>query len=259
MVPDRADTWTRWVYSGPNKPVTPIDDPYQMFARLYGDTQDRGDVASVLDELQADLDQLRNSLSSEDRRLLDEQTTLVRELEQELRASVDVGHAVPPLEPGVREEEANMPQLARLQTELLVQSFLKDFTRVATFQFTSSVADTVMSWLGIEGRHHDMSHKPDDDVAVQEQLTKINHWYCEQFAYMAKRLAETPEPGGDGSLLDNTLLVWTNELGKGNTHTLENVPFVLVGGGAGVPDGTIAHLWRAAQSVPDGTGARLRA
>lgn len=233
MVPDRADTWTRWVYSGPNKPVTPIDDPYQMFARLYGDTQDRGDVASVLDELQADLDQLRNSLSNDDRRLLDEQTTLVRELEQELRASVDVGHAVPPLEPGVREEEANMPRLARLQTELLVQSFLNDFTRVATFQFTSSVADTVMSWLGIEGRHHDMSHKPDDDVAVQEQLTKINHWYCEQFAYMAKRLAETPEPGGNGSLLDNTLLVWTNELGKGNTHTLENVPFVLVGGGLG--------------------------
>ena len=46
-----------------------------------------------------------------------------------------------------------------------------------------------------------------------------------------KRLAETPEPGGGGSLLDNTLLVWTNELGKGNSHTLDNIPFVLVGNG----------------------------
>jgi hypothetical protein len=48
---------------------------------------------------------------------------------------------------------------------------------------------------------------------------------------MAKRLAETPEPGGDGSLLDNTLIVWTNELGEGNSHSLDNVPFVLVGNG----------------------------
>ena len=64
-----------------------------------------------------------------------------------------------------------------------------------------------------------------------EKLTKINKWYCEQLAYLAKRLAETPEPGGGGSLLDNTLIVWTNELGKGNSHTLDNTPFVLVGGG----------------------------
>jgi mono/diheme cytochrome c family protein len=65
----------------------------------------------------------------------------------------------------------------------------------------------------------------------QEYLTRINRWYCEQLAYLVKRLAETPEPGGGGSLLDNTLLVWTNELGKGNSHTLDNIPFVLVGNG----------------------------
>ena len=47
---------------------------------------------------------------------------------------------------------------------------------------------------------------------------------------LAKRLAETPEPGGNGSLLDNTLIIWTNELGKGNSHTLDNIPFVLLGG-----------------------------
>ena len=50
-------------------------------------------------------------------------------------------------------------------------------------------------------------------------------------AYLAQRLADTPEPGGNGSLLDNTLLVWTNELGQGNSHTRDNIPFVLVGGG----------------------------
>ena len=44
-------------------------------------------------------------------------------------------------------------------------------------------------------------------------------------------LSGTPEPGGGGSLLDNTTIVWTNELGQGNSHTLDDIPFVLVGGG----------------------------
>ena len=65
----------------------------------------------------------------------------------------------------------------------------------------------------------------------KEKLTKITKWYAEQVAYLAKRLSETPEPGGSGSLLDNTLIVWTNELGKGNSHTLKNIPFICVGNG----------------------------
>jgi hypothetical protein len=66
---------------------------------------------------------------------------------------------------------------------------------------------------------------------VAGEADEINKWYCEQLAYLARRLDETPEPGGEGSLLDNTLIVWTNELGKGNSHTLNNIPFVLVGNG----------------------------
>ncbi len=88
-----------------------------------------------------------------------------------------------------------------------------------------------MRWLGIDEGHHALSHEPDSNDDALDKLTKINNWFCEQLAYLAKRLAETPEPGGEGSLLDNTTIVWTNELGKGNSHTLDNIPFVLVGGG----------------------------
>ncbi|MFZ4595490.1 MAG: hypothetical protein ACOYOF_14625, partial [Verrucomicrobiaceae bacterium] len=65
------------------------------------------------------------------------------------------------------------------------------------------------------------------------KLMKINTWFAGEFAYLAKRLSETPEATGDGNMLDNTLLVWTNELGKGNSHSLDNIPYVMVGGGAG--------------------------
>lgn len=126
-----------------------------------------------------------------------------------------------------------MPALSRMQIDLMIGGFAADFMRVATLQYAHSASDTVMSWLKIDGRHHDLSHKPDMDEQAQKNLTRINTWFCEQVAYLAKRLAETAEPGGQGSLLDNTTIVWTNELGKGNDHSHKNIPFVLVGGGLG--------------------------
>ena len=232
MVPERADTWTRMSYSGANKPIAPIDDPYQMFAKLYGRTKDRETLKSVLDSVTEDLKKVGSTVSAEDRRLLEEHAAFVREMEKELKDDRQaVGHAVPELEPGVRKENDRMPTISKMQIDLMVNSFAADFARVATFQITNSVGQPRMRWLGINEGHHELSHEPDTNKAAVEKLTKINQWYCEQMAYLAKRLAETPEPGGSGSLLDNTLIVWTNELGKGNSHTLDNIPFVLVGNG----------------------------
>jgi hypothetical protein len=233
LVPERADTWTRMSYAGPNKPIAPINDPYQMFNKLYGRLKDQESLRSVMDELQDDFARVRSVISTEDRQLLEDHASFVREMEQELSApsTLEAGHAVPELEPGVRADNDNMPKLAKMQTELLVNSFASDFARVATFQFTNSVGNARMRWLGVDEGHHELSHNPDSDEASQEKLTKINKWYAEQLAYLCQRLADTPEPGGEGSLLDNTTIVWTNELGKGNSHTLDNIPFVLVGGG----------------------------
>jgi hypothetical protein len=232
MVPDRADTWTRMVYAGPNKPIAPIDDPYQMFAKLYGRAKDQENLRSILDDLQDDLKKVGSVVSAEDRRLLEEHATFVREMEEELKAGDRaVGHAVPELEPGVKKENDNIPRTCKMQIDLMVNSFAADFARLATLQITNSVGQARMRWLKISESHHELSHSPDSDKKAQDKLIQINKWYCEQLAYLAKRLAETPEPGGGGSLLDNTLVVWTNELGKGNSHTLDNIPFILVGNG----------------------------
>lgn len=139
MVPDRADTWTRMSYAGPNQPLAPIDDPYQMFSKLYGSLKDQESLKSILDDVQADLQKLSSVVSAEDRRLLDEHATFVREMEQELNAPADsaaVGHAVPELEAGVKEENDNIPRISRMQIDLLVNSFAADFSRIATLQYT---------------------------------------------------------------------------------------------------------------------------
>lgn len=249
MVPERADTWTRMVYSGANKPISPIDDPYQMFNKLYGRMKDQESLRSILDDVRDDLKTLGNVVSAEDRHLLEEHAGFVREMEQELQASKkDMGHAVPEMEPGVRKDNNNIPQISKMQIDLMVNSFVNDFSRIATLQYTNSVGMARMRWLGIEEGHHELSHNPDTDTASVEKLTKINKWFAEQLAYMAKRMAETPEPGGNGSLLDNTLIIWTNELGKGNSHTLDNIPFVLVGNGLDFKMGQSLKLPRVAHN-----------
>lgn len=250
MVPDRADTWTRMCYAGPNQPVAPIDNPYLMFDRLYGQSKNRQVAASVLDDLLEDFRKVESLISVDDRRLLQDHVAMVRQIELDLerelefsKLSSSVGHAVPKLPPNVKEENDNMPQIARMQIDMLVNSFLADFARIASFQITNSVGEPKMSWLGIEEGHHSLSHEPDSNEAAYEKLIKINSWYCEQVAYLAKRLAETPESDGNGSLLDNTTIVWTNELGKGNSHTRNDIPFVLVGNGLGFKP-NVAHEFK---------------
>lgn len=252
MVPDRADTWTRMSYGGPNQPMSPIDDPYQMFDKLYGQQKNRQILSSVLDGLQDDYRRLSQMISTEDRQLLEKHLEMTRQLEKDLTTELssknaqqgdsadDVGHAVPNLPPNVEEQNDNMPLLTKMQIDLLVNSFAADFARVGTFQITNSVGQPRMKWLGIEEGHHSLSHEPDDNEEAYEKLIKINTWYCEQVAYLAKRLSEMPEPGRDGSMLDHTTIVWTNELGKGNSHTRNNIPFVMVGGGLGWKTG-VAH------------------
>ena len=251
MVPERADTWTRMVYAGPNKPVAPIDDPYQMFHKLYGRAKDREVLSSVLNGLTDDFKKVGEAVSASDRRLLDEHAQFVRDMEQELKAdrraqAEQAGHAVPVIEPGLKHENDHIPKICKTQIDLMVNSFVADFSRIATLQFTNSVGMAKMRWLGIEDGHHSLSHEGDNNEDAQTKLTKINKWWCEQVAYLAKRLAETPEPGGQGSLLDNTTIIWTNELGKGNSHTPDNIPFVMVGGGLNFQMGRALQL----QNVP---------
>ena len=234
LVPNRADTWTRMIYTGPNKPVAPIDDPYQMFHRLYGQMKDRESMRSVLDELREDLATVSSALPAEDRRILEEHAALVRGFEKEMASHhAEVAHAVPVLEQGIVEQNDQMPKISRMQIELVVASLAADFTRVASLQYTNSVGQPHMKWLGIEEGQHDLSHEPNSNEAAQEKLTKINTWYAGEVAHLAKRLAETPEPGGQGSLLDHTTILWTNELGEGNSHSLDDIPWLMVGNGLG--------------------------
>ncbi len=246
-VTDRADPWTRMSYAGPNKPIAPVSDPYQMYQKLYGQLTDRELLGSVLQDLDGDLKKVRKLISAEDRRMLDEHQALVRQMEKELReAGRQKLRAGPPtLEEGIADQNDNVPRLSRMQIDLLINSFVNDMARVATLQYTKSVGQARMNWLNIADNHHQLSHEPDKDETAQSKLIKINKWFCGELRYLLDKLSTTPEPGANGTLLDHTTVVWTNELGKGNSHTLDNIPFVLVGGGFGFTMGRSLQLEKA--------------
>jgi Protein of unknown function (DUF1552) len=249
-VTDRADPWTRMSYAGANKPIAPISDPYQMYEKLYGQMKDKENLQRVLDTVKGDLQRVGKLISAEDRRLLEEHQALVRQMEQEIANSKQQKlHAAPPaLGEGVADQNDNLPRLSRMQIDLLVNSFVNDMCRVATLQFTKSVGMARMNWLDIKDGHHSLSHEPDGNAEAVAKLTKINQWFAGELAYLVKKLSTTPEPGGSGTMLDNTLIVWTNELGKGNSHTLDNIPFLLVGGAPGFQMGRSLKLDKVAHN-----------
>ena len=255
MVPDRADTWTRMVYAGPNRPIAPEDDPHRMFKKIYGRARDNAVLATVLDDVRADLNKVRGLVGAEDRAILEQHESFVREMERRLAKSEPVGkpdggaddaehlgHALPEPDPALELLNDRIPEISDAQTDLLVDGFVRDHARVATLQYTNSVGGAKFRWLDIDEGHHTLSHEPDSNDDAVDKLTRINAWYAERVAALATRLDATPEPNGDGTLLDNTAIVWTNEMGTGNSHSLNDVPWVVIGGGLGWKTGRAMHM-----------------
>jgi hypothetical protein len=223
------------VYAGSNKPVAPIDDPYQMLNKLYGKMKDKATLLGLLDDVSDDLKKVSKKISKEDRRLLADHLDLVRAMESELKRADDkkLVHPEPELDPNIELVNDNTPEVSRMQIDLLVNAMANDMTRIATLQYMRSVGQARMRWLNVEEGHHSLSHEGDDNKNAQDKLRRINTWFAQELAYLTKKLADTPEPGGTGSMLDHTTIIWTNELGKGNSHTHDNIPFLVLGNGAG--------------------------
>ncbi len=232
-IPNRADPWTRMSYAGPNQPVAPIDDPRRMLEKIYGKMADKDSLVNIVDDVREDIKKVASKLGEEDRTLLDKHLSLVHDLEKELSREDDsdqLDHPVPDFDPDIELVNDNTPRISRIQIDLLVNAMANNMARVASLQYMRSVGQARMQWLGVEEGHHGLSHEPDKNTKAVEKLVQINEWFAGELAYLVKTLAETPENGADGSMLDHTLVVWVNELGKGNSHTLDNIPFVLIGG-----------------------------
>lgn len=233
-------------YAGNNQPMPVADDPYAVFDRVFsglspamGDTsmdRVRLERKSVMDYVLAETKAVRTKLDGDDRNKLDQHISALTNIEKRLQAppvsemgcrSPTVGNRLDP------KATANMPVVGKLQMDLAAAALACDLTRVVTLQWTWAESIQTFPWLGLGNfPHHTRSHAPDSDQDALEGLLKINEWYGQQFAHLVTALDSYPE--GDGTLLDNTVVVWGIEVAKGNNHSHKDIPFVMAGRAGGV-------------------------
>jgi hypothetical protein len=236
-----ADIWSRMAYAAADQPLAPMEKPQEVFDRVFADlnvsqsdlNRVRDQRKSVLDFVTGRMTNLRGKLGGEDRTKLDAHLSALRDIETRLSSAPLGASCAQPMAPGDMNtgDNANFPTILKLQTDLMVRALACNLTQVVSLQWSRSVSGVRYDWAGVSDGHHDLSHEGDSNSDAIEKITKINVWLAEQFAYLIEQLKSVPE--GDGTMLDNTLVVWGNELGRGNSHSRTQVPFVLAGRAGG--------------------------
>ncbi len=215
------------------------NDPRQVFERLFGggtpgETAEsrlrrERDRQSILDYVREDAKKLQKNLGATDRRKLDEYLAAVRDLELRLDSQHTAAANIP--DKDFRgERPRDYQQHLRLMADLLVLAFQTDTTRIATFMFAHDGSNRPYPFIGVPEGHHDISHH-EEKAEKKARIAKINRFHVEQFAYLLRQLKAIKE--GQGTLLDNCMIVYGSGIADGNSHNHNNLPVLLAGGGAG--------------------------
>jgi hypothetical protein len=233
------------------RPAPREDSPFRLFQSLTGlstadtGTQERLQARrqSVLDTVKEQFDRLlsRPRLGNADRQVLDMHFSSIRDLEVRTGESCKTDMQLETEVQGSANldisKDDNFPTYARLQVELLCLALACGQNHVATLMMGGGSSDIVFRWLGHTRGHHLISHRieswermgPLNDAL--ERLHEIDIWHAEQFALMCERLSAYQE--GDATALDNSVLLWVNELSEGKMHHFRDLPFVVAGSAGG--------------------------
>ena len=220
-------------------PMPPEVDPRLVFDRLFsngiaeetGESRAKRDLynQSILDLVTEDASRLKSKLGYTDRHKLDEYLTAVRELEQRIQQAEKFVASQPDfVKPtGIPKQ---YEQHLGLMYDMMALAFQSDSTRVATFITAHDGDDRPYPFICVADGHHTLSHHQNDQ-AKKEKIAKINHFHMEQFARFLTKLKSIKE--GEGTLLDNCMIVYGGAIGDGNRHNHDNLPILLAGQGGG--------------------------
>ena len=222
-----------------NQPMPPEVDPRLVFDRMFNNgnssemdeariKRDR-DRKSILDFALEDARTLKAKLGMTDRRKLDEYLSAIRELEQRIERANGFAATMPDYTRPTGIPKSYEEHL-RLQFDLMALAFQTDTTRIATFIMAHDGSNRQYPFIGVRDGHHDLSHHQGDEEK-KGKIAKINRFHMTQFAYFLERLKSIRE--GEGTLLDNSMIVYGSGLGDGNRHNHDNLPVLLAGRGGG--------------------------
>jgi Protein of unknown function (DUF1552) len=233
-------------WTGDRAPFSAEGDPRKLFDSLFsgymGDKPDPVQVRlrkkrqSVLDYVGTALERQTKRLGTEDRQKVQLHLDAVRSIEKQLAGGVVTASCMPPtVETGVDFKlDDNLPKLVTAEHDLITAALACGLTRVATFAFADAENyDIYFPFLGIAHQgiefptrhHHDISHRPGD---ANVDKIKVENWIISQFSGLLDKLSAVPE--GNGTLMDNTIVLWMNSLNSGFGHSVLKLPMIVAAG-----------------------------
>lgn len=223
------------------QPVAKEVNPRLVFERLFGngDAEEQGESLarrrilkqSILDFVSEDAGRLKASLGGKDVRKLDEYFTSVREIEQRLERFESVQAArLATGQPRPKGIPSEYSEHIRLMGDMMILAFQADLTRVCTFMFANDGSNRSYVEAGVPEGHHDMSHHGGDPAKLAKKA-KIDHFHIEQLAYVLNKMKSIKE--GNGTMLDNTMLLYGAGISDGNRHNHDDLPLLMAGGAGG--------------------------
>ena len=224
-------------------PMTKETNPRLVFERLFGSGNAQEETESVLrrkrfqnsilDFVLEDAKRLSSKVGHKDRGKIDEYLTAVREIELRLERAEKDGKQRPDYLADYDKPEgipSSYEEHIRLMGDMMVLAFQTDVTRVATFMLANEGSNKSYRSIGVNEGHHSLSHHQNDPIKLQK-ISDINEFHARQVSYILQRLKSIPE--GNGSLLDNCMIVYGAGISDGNRHNNENLPIIMAGRAGG--------------------------
>jgi hypothetical protein len=226
-------------WRSPTQPLPMEYNPRAVFEKLFGDSGSTNPAArearlqqhkSILDSVSDKLASLTKSLAPGDQVKIEEYTESIRDVERRIQKAeqqsdvelpdIEQPQGVPPI---FEDHLTLMLDLQRL-------AFQSDLTRVITFMIGKEQSARPYPQIGVPEAHHPLSHHENRPELVA-QMSKINRYHTELFSKYLSRLRATPD--GDGSLLDHVTILYGSGISNSQRHSGDNLPLLVVGGGAG--------------------------
>ena len=218
-------------------PLPVESNPRQLFMRLFGQgdsPQERAfltkQTSSLLDMLSGEIASLNNKLGAQDQRMLSDYLDSVREIERRVQNSAtgQVSKIALPETPGATSQ--NFDEHLKLMFDLIALAYQGNLTRIQSFMIAPEVSEQTYNHIGVPDAFHALSHHQNDEDR-KIRLAKIQRYHTQVFAGFLDKLSKMPD--GEGSILDNSILLYGSNMSNSNAHNQYPLPTAILGHGGG--------------------------
>jgi hypothetical protein len=213
----------------PTMPLPIEINPRKAFERMF--VVRTQEDASILDAVRAQVSDLQRDMGVKDRSTVNDYLDSIREIEKRIeKAGTNPAAGDPAQPPPPAGIPASFDEHVKMMYDLLVLAYRANVTRVSTYMVARETSNRAYPQLGVPDGHHEISHHQNLPEAIKKNI-KIQIYHVGLFAQFLEKMRSTPD--GDGSLLDNSIVLFGSNMSNSNLHDHFPLPNILVGKGAG--------------------------